>query len=247
MHFRFLTLLFCLCTFVPAVYAQEEDPPIEAPNGLLPDRDGLFDRDGTTYTSYLFDAGYTNLRPWQLNQSLFGNTAGFYRFTTLGVAENNVEDGIEDGYHPGSDVSLALHWLLAQEIKTMRASDSVQMSYRLRGWELMTSLFAADWIPNEHVDFVTGIGTFWGNLKLQSENITANTGRQLYKNPFVAPMLRAELRFNVWALSFGGRWSYRHDITRDNWKRTDDNMEQLSGYKFREMQFMVYIGLRIVD
>lgn len=251
---RISSLLFCLLCFAAAVHAQEEEPPIEVTppppvvfDGEDDDDWNYFDSD-TNYTQrFLFDAGITNVRPWKVNDALFG-TGGFYQLNTVGITENYSEEaneGVDDTYL-GNDVSFSLHWFLAHEIQTIRP-DGDQMKYRLKGWELMTSTLGVNFIKNEHVDFVTGIGMYWGNLKLDATNITENSEARRYKNPFVAPMLRAELRFNVWLLSFGGRWSYRHDITRDNWKRKDEGLDPLPGYQFREMQFMVYLGFRIND
>lgn len=248
---RILALLLCSFTFVPAAYAQEEGPPIEAPPGMLHQRNDFFgsESDSTYASRYIFEAGLTNIRPWALNNTLFGyGNAGFGEFTTIGFGEGYSEETNDDdeGSYIGNDATISMHWFRAQKLNALSA-DSSQMSYRMKGWELMTSLFAFNFIRNEHVDLIVGYGTFWGTMKLQAENMTANTGRMLYKNPFVAPAVRTELRFNFGPLTLGGRFTYRYDITRDNWKRFDDNIDPLPGFRFRDTQFMAYIGFRVRD
>lgn len=232
---RYLALLLSVCLFAVAALAQDEEPPFIIEEAEDPDP--LFGR-------FMLDAGITKMRPWQLNDALFG-THQFDQFNTVGFSL-----GSADETHPqsddiivGLDLTYGFHVYLANEARITDSSGSV-MNYRLKGWEIMTSTMSLNLIRNEHVDFVCGIGVYWGNLKLRTYNLTTHTGDGLYKNPFVAPMLRTELRFNFWRLTFGTRVSYRYDITRDNWKRKDDGLDPLPGYSFREMQFMIYLGLR---
>jgi hypothetical protein len=244
---RTSALLFFLLAFLPAAHAQEEDPPIEAPPMVM-HGNPIFTEDTSYSQRYMIDVGLTNIRPWALNQALFGPGIRFPEFVTVGLSENFSDEWVDIGDETfmGNDATVSLHWFLANEMTAVRA-DGDAMYYRMKGWELMTSVFAFNLLPNEHVDLVVGYATYWGNLKLRSENKTEGTGRMLYKNPFVAPAIRAELRFNFASLTFGGRFSYRYDITNDIWKRFNDNLEPLPGYRFRDTQFMFYIGFWLRD
>jgi len=240
-------LLICLCIVATSSPAQrngnEGDDEARHPMVIV---DGLGD-ELSSRSGILLEFGMTNVRPWQLNGVLM-NHNGFRQFITIGFSNNQADEAYsdDDDSYLGSDITWSLHWLLPQEKQSVAANGD-QMKYRMKGWELMTSTIALNLIPDERVDFILGVGAFWGNLKLTSENVTENTGRMLYKNPFVAPMFRTELRFNFSFFSVGGRFSYRYDITNNNWKRKETGLSPLPGYQFREMQFIGYVGFRFAD
>ncbi|HTF06339.1 MAG TPA: hypothetical protein VK826_20045 [Bacteroidia bacterium] len=192
---------------------------------------------GSGHTVYTLEVGYTNFRPWKLNDRVvFGNQDGFYQLVTVGLSGSTHTLNQDDDEF---DAALAFH-LFQPAYKVEAWTDSSSLT--VRGWELMTSIFGYDVIKNEHIDLILAPGIFWGNLKLKEQQYSEPDRDMLYKNPFVAPMARVDLRFNFWRISVGGRFSYRYDITKGNWKRRNDGMEPLPGYKFREAQFMVYLG-----
>lgn len=184
----------------------------------------------------LFDAGLTNFRPWKLNDQI--GAQGFTSLQTIGISLN-----AQTLVNRASqfDANYALHIFLSMSVKS--ASDSLEFS--VGGWELMTSIYGYDLIKNKTVDLTLAPGVFWGSLKMKTKDATMSNKLHLYKNPFVAPMFRAELRFNISRISLGARWSYRYDITRDNWKRKGNDLPVLPAYHFRETQFMLYLGWRL--
>lgn len=228
-------LLVLLLLSLHPVFAQVPDEDAPAPHAAVTPDPGLND---DVSIHFVGDAGFTNVRPWKLNALLF-NHAGFRQLYTVGFTQAfSMERHVDVENHSmvtGIDVAMAVHWYLSDK-HTAHFADGRTVQYRMQGWELMTSWFTFDMIRNEHVDFTAGLGTYWGRLRLDADDKT-------YANPFIAPMLRSELRLSFWRISMGARVSYRHDLTKDNWKRKDDNMDPLPGYRFREVQYVFYIGL----
>lgn len=185
------------------------------------------------------EAGYTTFRPYQLNNFLTaaGSSAPFTSLETYGIAwggglvvGNRSDDGTFDGAY-------ALHFFRPQVCVVKPDS----LKYQIGGWELMTSIYGFDVLSGiQNVDLVVAPGVFWGSMRLRKED---SAGDKLFKNPFVAPMLRADLRFMIGPVAIGGRFSYRYDITNGKWKKATD--ENLPAYKSRELQYMVYIGWRL--
>lgn len=189
----------------------------------------------------LFIAGYTNFRPYALNDR-FGLTGEnqFLQLLTYGIGTTSSlviqRNGTADG---------AFSFMLYQPQEAASAADTSVL--RIRGWELMTSLYGYDLLKSvKAIDFVIAPGVYWGKLKLTRKKVGPAAEPTLYKNPFIAPMLRVDLRFNFWKCCIGGRVSFRYDITNDNWKIPDEDLIDPPGYRFREAQYAVYIGIKLV-
>lgn len=136
-----------------------------------------------------------------------------------------------------NDAAFALEFFLPQEIAS-GTSDSLKL--KLHGWHLETSIFGKDLIPGEMAALVVAPGVDWGTMKMKR---TVTGGETHYKNPFVAPMARADLRFVFGPVAVGARVSYRYDITYDKWKRRNDDMPKLPGTKFSGLGAQVFVGL----
>lgn len=217
--------------FFPALLVAQQDSTLNQP--LYGDHVSV---------RFTFDVGITNVRPAALNQHLFGN-GGFDQLMTMGLGEGmSIEPLNEKGYF-GYDATWSFHWYFAEKRNETDVSGD-KIEYKLDGWELMTSIWCVDLFANRNFDLLIGGGTYWGNLKLYQTNISDSTAKKVYKNPFVAPMARAELRLNLSIITLGGRFSYRYDITNDIWQRKSDGLNPLPGYRFRDMQFMFFIGFR---
>lgn len=185
------------------------------------------------------ESGITNFHAWDLNANGNGNSYRFTQLYTFGLSTNAPVGGRNGDF---ADGSLAFHFFLPNDIEWYTDTSSLKES----GWELMTSLFGFDLIPNRRVDFVVGPGVYWGRLKLR--NISRYNGPPFdysYKNPFIAPMIRADLRLAFEHIVFGCRASCRYDLTGADWKRETPVAPALPGYRFREMQYMVYLGWKL--
>lgn len=194
------------------------------------------------YVRMSFEAGMTNIEPVAMNQNLFGG-GGFTQLMTMGASESmSIEPLNEKGYF-GFDWTWAMHWYFADKIRRSDASGN-QMEYKLDGWEIMMSNAGLDLFANRNFDLIVAPAWYGGTLKLYQTNITDSTGELLYKNPFVGPAARAEFRLNFGPVTFGGRFSYRYDITHGIWQRKSEGLNPIPGYKFRDTQFMIYVGLR---
>lgn len=137
------------------------------------------------------------------------------------------------------DGSFSLERMISEEV-TIGHNDS--LSYKMRGWHMLTSSYGKDLIPGDMVALVIAPGIDWGNMKLFR---TTGGEKTKYKNPFVAPLVRADLRFVFGKFSLGGRASYRYDITYDRWKRKDDLMPVLPGTHFHGLSLQAFIGMSI--
>ncbi len=233
---RILFGLLC-CAFSFNVYAQEDDLPIV----IAGDEGG----DDLTFR-VTFEAGITNFHPWQLN-ALYFNHEGYRELKTYGGAISfSMEPYIEDSEKfPGAELMVAFH-VFPNDERYYIAANGEATRYRLKGWELMTNTLALNLVRRDYFDFVTGFGAFYGNLKLDVQNLQQGEGGS-YTNPFFAPMFRTDIRFNFWKITIGGRFSYRYDLTKDNWKRKTEGDQAIPGYSFREAQFLLYIGYRDVE
>lgn len=187
-----------------------------------------------------FEAGYTTFRPYALNNylNLSPNAIPFTQFETYGITFAQTELISRGGEFDGA---FSLHFFRPQE-NSIRPDT---LKYRVGGWELMTSIYGFDLLKNvRKVDFVLAPGVFWGNIHLRKYNSTGNfKANEMFKNPFVAPMIRADLRFMFGPVAIGGRFSWRYDITKPEWKK--GSSEVLPGYRCEELQYMVYIGWRL--
>lgn len=187
-----------------------------------------------------FEAGYTNFRPYALNDYFphSSTSTAFTSFRTFGLTLSEPLNLARGG---NIDGAFGLHIFLPQE--NIIQPDTLK--YRAGGWEFMTSTYGLDALPEvKSVDFVIAPGIYWGTMRLRKYNSTGNfKSNEIFKNPFVAPMIRADLRFMLGPVAIGGRFSYRYDITKSKWKK--GSSEVLPGYKCREIQYMVYIGIRL--
>lgn len=227
-------LFFPVLLLYTALHAQLEPPPADSPPIESP-------IDEPTNGRVTFDYGFTYVRPWELNKQLFGASGGFTQLWTIGFTEGFAADAYDNSIL-SYDGAWAFHKFRSSE--NVVSLNNLETHYTLKGWELMTSSYGIDFVPLDAIDFAGGIGAYWGNLKLVRWSEADNSGTTKYTNPFVAPMVRAELRFNFWYFTLGARWSYRYDITDSKWKRKNDGMESLPGYKFRETQFIFFVGFR---
>jgi len=183
------------------------------------------------------EAGYTNFQTSGFNNffSAQGYDGRFERLITYGIGAT-LPGGTAKGH--SYDCQFGLHFY--QQNKVGSPMDST--SYAVNGWELMTSIFGYDVLHNiKAVDLVLGPGIYWGGLKMEVKE-NAGGAQRICRNGFLAPMARADLRFNIWKISVGGRFSYRYDITNGKWKDQQTESNPLPGYRFREMQYLIYIG-----
>jgi hypothetical protein len=188
-----------------------------------------------------FECGMTNIHPDATAQAIFGHKT-FDQLITLGASESiSFEPVFKNGLF-GHDLTLAAHGYITDKQRVTDLAGN-RYEYKLQGWEGMTSLIGFDFFANRNIDLLVGVGLSGGVLKLYQTNLTDSVERK-YINPFIGPMGRAELRFNFGFVTIGGRLMYRYDITHDIWQRRSDGLNGIPGYKFRDTQFMIYVGLR---
>lgn len=172
-----------------------------------------------------FSALNTQLTTWGATRT-FPST--YYMIGTTG----NAGDGAKSKF----DAATSLEFMLPNEI-SIGSSDSLVL--RMRGWHIMTSVFGKDVLPGNMVALVFAPGIDWGSTKI---NRTISGGKSKYKNPFVAPLARADLRFLFGKFVIGGRAFYRYDLTNDIWKRKADGMPVLPGAKMTGLSIQAFIG-----
>ena len=194
------------------------------------------------FVRFTLEAGITKIDPDITGETLLGQNT-FGQLTTVGLAENMSIEPLNDKGFFGFDWTWAMHWYVGDKMRRMDFNGK-QMDYKLSGWEFMMSNTGLDLFANRRIDVLVAPAWYFGTLKLDQTNITDSLEKKLYKNPFVCPSVRAELRMNFGMFTIGTRFSYRYDITHDIWQRKSEGLNPIPGYKFRDMQFMFYIGIR---
>jgi hypothetical protein len=160
-----------------------------------------------------------------------GTSRGFNPyFMTLG-ATLVVPTGGRYGDHKGIvDAGM----ILPQQLK---GGDS--LTFRMQGFYILTSLVAYDVLrDNANLALEFAPGVHWGGLYIR-EKTSGNSDR--YRNPFIAPLARAEFRVVVKPIAFGIRALYRYDITSPRWK--DGNGDSaLAKSRISGLGLQVYLG-----
>lgn len=178
-------------------------------------------------------AGVTEVDFSGLNQSLMQQgVQGFDNqiFVAGWDAVKTANTGVLGSFDAMSSLSFML--------RETRSNGTGPISYRMRGWQYITSTFGKDVIPGDAIALVLAPGVVWGNIKLDRKVGTVET---LYTNPVVAPMVRAELRIKLWRIVVGGRAFYRYDLTDAKWKRKDDLMPVLNGTRQHGLGMQVFL------
>lgn len=184
--------------------------------------------------------GVINFRAFQLNEYLRSQLAGneFEYFTCVGIGLNT-ETGIARP-DKSLDAHVGFNYFIRQRTDF---GMFVPSSMTITGWELNTSLFGFDFLAPRWIDFTAAPGVSWGSLRMKYSDWNESF---YFRNIFIAPHVRAELRLNLAFITIGARWSYRWDVTGSTWKNIgNSNNLYFPGYRFREMQYMVYLGYRI--
>lgn len=134
------------------------------------------------------------------------------------------------------DAATAFDLLLPAKV-VIGPNDS--LTFQLKGWRLMTSIYGKDVIPGGLVALVLAPGVDWGVLKMK-RSVLGNGG--LYKNGYIAPLARAELRFVFGPVVLGARGIYRYDITNDRWKQKSGPGFALPGTKNTGTSIEFFVG-----
>lgn len=184
------------------------------------------------------DFGLTHCRPEGLNSLATSPDGGFTNLLTFGLSVS-----APTGTRSSSlDGAIALHFF--RPSNTISGwSDSTNKT--IQGWELMTSIYGFDLLKSvDAFDVVVAPGIYWGKLKVTQKSLSYNT-EGAYSNVFIAPMARVDVRVVLGAFAIGARFSYRFDISKDRWNRDTDNLAAIPGYRFRDIQYVGYIGFVI--
>ncbi len=202
--------------------------------------DGIHGSSGISRTQFI--AGFTNFRPYALNDQ-FGLTGDnqFSQLITYGIGGTGTMN-----INRASDFDCSFNFLLYNPTEITSPLDTSTL--QIRGWELMTSIYGYDILKKvKAVDLVVAPGFFFGCVKLKREVAIQPNLQMRYKNPFGAPMIRIDLRFNYRRVSIGARASYRSDGSSSNWKERDGDLTDMPSYRFREAQYVIYLGINFVD
>jgi hypothetical protein len=163
-----------------------------------------------------------------------GTKSNFYQgLRGYGITITEPEPIIRGG---GFDASVSFAMMMKSKV-TMGPNDSLY--FQMKGWHLMTSFFGKDIIPGKTVALVLAPGFDWGVLKMVR---TLSGNGTLYKNGFIAPLGRAELRFVFGPVALGARYAYRYDLTKDSWKIKSGPAYALPGTKNTGTSIEFFVG-----
>jgi hypothetical protein len=181
---------------------------------------------------FAVSAGQYHANFLKLNSQL--KTAGAIKtFLPINAVGINLNGTADISPSKRFDAAYSFEKFLSQEISI---GDSLK--YKLYGWHMMTSLYGKDLIPGPIVALTLAPGVDWGSAKIKG---TLNEIGTFYKNPFVAPFARADLRFVIWRIAFGARVCYRYDISKDRWKQSG-SLSALPGSKISGLGLQVFVG-----
>jgi hypothetical protein len=169
----------------------------------------------------------TQLTAWGAKSVFYQGLRG-YGFTvagTLPVNRKMVFDGAG-----------AFNLLMPAKV-SIGTNDS--LNFEMKGWRIMTSIYGKDVIPGSIVALVLAPGIDWGVLKMK--RVLAGNGG-LYKNGYIAPFGRAELRFVFGPVALGARGIYRFDVSKDSWKQKSGPAFVLPGTKNTGTSIEFFIG-----
>lgn len=189
---------------------------------------------------------------WVSNHDANGLSAGVTEFDFSGLNQSLMQQGVQGfdnqvfmaGWdavktaNSGATGSFDGMGSLSFMLRETRSNGAGSVSYRMRGWQYVSSTFGKDVIPGDAIALVLAPGVVWGNTKLDRKVGNEET---LYTNPVVAPMVRAELRIKLWRIVLGGRAFYRYDLTDAKWKRKDDLMPVLNGTRQHGLGMQVFL------
>jgi hypothetical protein len=219
---RSLLLLFVLLP----LFTFAEPPKSGSNFHWVSNQEGFVGQYGRMYAKF----GDLNMqmRGYGLKQDFVNSftTAGFCWFTSSAVSRK-----------ARFDAMAAFEITIPQRVATGK-NDS--LAFELRGWHLMTSLYGKDLIPGNVVALVVAPGVDWGKAKI-TRTLAGNGNR--YRNGYIAPFARAELRFVAGPLAIGFRTCYRYDLTNGRWNKKDDgNFPDLAATKFSGLAFQAFFG-----
>jgi hypothetical protein len=169
----------------------------------------------------------TQLTAWGAKKVFFEGLRG-YGITLAGTAASSRKLVF--------DAAAAFDLLLPAKV-TIGKNDS--LTYEMKGWRFMTSTFGKDVIPGGIVALVLAPGIDWGVLKMKRA-VSGNGA--LYKNGYIAPFGRAELRFVFGPIALGARGIYRYDVTKELWKLKSGPAYTLPGTKNTGTSIEFFIG-----
>jgi len=235
-----ILLSLSFTTIVSCAFAggfEKSFPPLLKPDlhlGLLPYSPDDFDFGNDDPRGRALSFGYYEFASEKLNNYLAEHSSVNGSF-----AANYMAVGIDDIQNNDKhwDMIGSVQWILPQRVS---AGPGDSLKLKLSGWHYTMSILGYDFIPGETVTLALGTQISYGNLKMRRE-----TGGQKtkYTNPFVAPGGRAEFRLTFGNFLIGVRATYRYDITHELWKRKDNLMPVMPGYRNNGMAYFGYIGL----
>jgi len=137
------------------------------------------------------------------------------------------------------DGSFAFNYLTNYKVSIGNKTKPDSLTYEMRGWDFMTSCFGKDVIPGKTVALVLAPGIDWGSLRMVR---TLNGLGTLYRNFYIAPLARAELRFVFGPVALGARAIYRYDLTNEDWKLKKGPTYALPGTKNTGTSIEFFVG-----
>ena len=152
---------------------------------------------------------------------------------TFGSSFNTVGMNWAEPTEFGFDAALCLEFLLPENV-----SDNDSSKFHLYGWHFTTSLLGLRMVDTKHWAATAGPCLDFGNVKVLANQNGIHTN---YYNPFISPLMRAEIRYAIWRIVIGSRISYRWDFSKGQWKQTGE-LSPLPGSKFSGLGLQCFIG-----
>lgn len=124
-------------------------------------------------------------------------------------------------------------------------SDTV--TFRLSGFHFSYAIGKDLFPKKKKFDLGIYLGFNTGRLKLLKRDFTIDREFLQYRNPFFAPKILVQPKFNSRHVVFGLKFEYLFDVSLGRWKSRDQRLAPIGEAKSSGLFVQLYLGLRLMD
>lgn len=127
----------------------------------------------------------------------------------------------------------------------IRVDDSLNFS--LKGYQLGICFTGIDIFPKSKVfDLLIGVGTNFGRMRLDRNDLRIDKEPHKYTNPFMASKIVIEPTLYLWRIVIGIRAEYILDFGSGSWKHKDDRLPAIATSKSSGFLVLGKLGFNLV-
>lgn len=127
----------------------------------------------------------------------------------------------------------------------IRVDDSLDFS--LKGYQISFCITGIDIFPRSKVfDLLVGVGTKFGRLRIDRNDLRMDKESHKYTNPFSASSVIVEPTVYLWRIALGIRVEYMIDYSSGSWKHKDDRLPGIPTSKANGFMVIGKLGFNLV-